>query len=147
MGANPVPTVADFLKIEPLTPEMVREIGHLPQCTWEKSRKTCRRQTEWAVEGDHYCTVHKDEIVQRWEAMIADFVRRPAESQNSDLELLEIVRDELEGHDLYPSVAVERVVKDLSLSADPPGWDLAAWYLWEMGIFSIHNRARFFRTA
>jgi len=144
---NQMPTVADFLKIGPLTAELVREIGYLPQCSWEQGPKSCGRQTEWTVEADHYCALHKDEIVRRWEEMIADFVRRPPEAQDSDLKLLEMIRDELDPRDLYPGVNVGRVVKDLSLPETPEGRSLAAWYLWEMGIFSIHQRTMFYEQS
>lgn len=150
MGKNQMPQVADFLEIGELTPELVRKIGWLPQCAHLDG---CWRETQWTVEADHYCTVHKEEIVQRWEEMIAKWVARPAEAQDSDLELLELIRDELDprghGHayDVYPIVNVARVVKDLSLPDTPAGRNLAAWYLWEMGVFSIHYRTGFYEQS
>ncbi|OGC62340.1 hypothetical protein A2890_01920 [candidate division WWE3 bacterium RIFCSPLOWO2_01_FULL_53_14] len=157
MGTNVIPTVADFLKIEPLTPELVMKIGYLPQCTFgdliidgHRSKVHCGRESEWTIEGDHYCTSHKDEIVRDWKQRITEWVARPAGAKDSDLELLELIQNELTkaaGRGAYPSFLVSQVVKDLSLSSDPAGRNLAAWYLWEMGIFDIHGRVGFFEQS
>lgn len=158
MGNRQMPTVADFLTIEKVTPELVLEIGYLPQCSFcdqKPGSKHCWQQSEWTIDGNHHCTFHKDAIVQMWEQSIAEWTERPAQAQDSDLELLEIVRDELDLADqrktrpyhLYPGNAVGRVIKDLSLPDNAEGQSLAAWYLWEMEIFSIHQRVMFFEDA
>ncbi len=146
MGGNQMPTVADFLKIEPLTSELVLEIGYLPQCTYHP--RHCGNETCWTIEANFYCTSHKDEIEQKWEGMIVDWIGQPAQAQDEDLELMELVRDEFPDHnDIYPHVAVDRVTKDLNLSETPEGRSIASWYLWKMGIFSIHERVMFFEAA
>jgi len=145
MGNREMPPVADFVKIEPLTPEMVLEIGWLPQCEGI-SGKHCGREPSFTIDGNFYCVTHKMVIVERWEMMIEEWVKRPARAQDSDLELLELIRDELKPPviEVYPRVNVAKVIKDLSLSNDSAGRNLAAWYLWEMGIFDIHDRVGFF---
>jgi len=154
MGTREMPKVADFLTILPVTPELVRKLGYLPQCTFwdgkpELNRRGCGRQSEWTVQSNYHCTAHKDEIVQLWEGRIADWVARPAKARDEDLDLLEIVREELESRriEVYPGVAVARVVKDLSLPDTPEGRNLASWYLYQMGIFTIHQRVGFFEDA
>lgn len=155
MGTNAIPTVADFLKILPVTPELIRELGYLPQCTFGDGRpaqnpRGCPRQSEWTVEGNYRCTVHKDEIVRRWEMIIEGLTKQPPEAQDSDLELLELIRDELEpkpSREIHPRVAVMRVVKDLSLPDTPEGRSLASWYLWHMEIFDIHLRCKFYEQS
>ncbi|HLD96290.1 MAG TPA: hypothetical protein VI794_00985 [Patescibacteria group bacterium] len=153
MGNRKTPTAADFLTIEELSPELVRKLGYLPQCTYgdltingHLVNENCGREASWSINGDHYCVTHKMVIVDLWEVMIADWIKRPKPAQDPDLELLELIRDELKPPviEVYPSVNVGKVVKDLSLPETPAGRSLAAWYLWEMGIFDIHERAGFF---
>lgn len=112
-------------------------------------RDHCFNQAEWAIEGDHYCTFHKVQIEQHWKQLIRNLVRRPEKAQDSDLELLEIVRDELQppAIEVYPSRNVAKVVKDLSLPDTAAGRNLAAWYLWEMEIFNISERAMFYEQS
>lgn len=146
MGNREMPPVADFIKVEPLTPAMVLEIGWLPQCNGIDG-KHCSIEPSFSIEGNHYCITHKMVIAERWETMIAEWVRRPAQAQDSDLELLELVRDELKPPKIgerYPRFVIGQVIKELSLPDDPAGSNLAAWYLWEMGIFDIHDRVGFF---
>lgn len=154
MGVNQMPTVADFLKIQPVTPELIRELGYLPQCTfWDRDPnhpRGCWRQSEWTIDANYRCTTHKDEAVRLWEMIIEGLTKRPTAAQDSDLELLELIRDELEpkpSREIYSRVAVTRVVKDLSLPDTPEGRSLASWYLWKMGIFDIHQRSKFYEQS
>ncbi|MEX0587393.1 MAG: hypothetical protein WD159_01380, partial [Patescibacteria group bacterium] len=151
MGTRKMPVVADFLDIQPVTPELVRKLGYLPQCTfWDgldskpnRPRGGCWKPPEWTIEDDYRCDEHKRHIELWWEKQIEEWVARPAEAQNSDLDLLEMIRDELKPPELgnrYPGFVVGQVIKELSLPNTPEGRDLAAWYLWEMGVFSISDR-------
>lgn len=150
MGTNRMPTVADFLTIEPVTPELVLEIGYLPQCEGNWESKGCGLQPTFTIEGSWYCPIHKQLIVERWERMIEEWVKRPARAQDSDLELLEIIRDELQPPkfgERYPRFVVNQVVKELSLPNTSVGWNLAAWYLWKMEIFNIHQRVMLYEQS
>src|SRR3990172_6342615 len=104
MGNREMPPVADFVKIEPLTPEMVLEIGWLPQCEGI-SGKHCGSEPRFRIDGNFYCVTHKMVIVERWEVMIEEWVKRPARAQDSDLELLELIRDELKPPVIEPRFA------------------------------------------
>ena len=58
MGNREMPPVADFVKIEPLTPAMVLEIGWLPQCEGIGG-KHCGREPSFTIDGNFYCVTHK----------------------------------------------------------------------------------------
>lgn len=140
-------SISDFITI--LTVEPDRTGRHaLPQCNWSDylgdaltKRESCFRRARWTIEATPYCTSHKKVIVQRWEKIIQNLTERPDQARDEDLELLELIRDEFpERETIYPHVVVAWVVKDLSLSETPEGRSLASWYLWQMGIFSIHHR-------
>ncbi|GMR19052.1 MAG: hypothetical protein BMS9Abin34_177 [Patescibacteria group bacterium] len=145
MGSREMPAVEDFLTILPIEPDLTGLKG-LPQC--HRAKEFCKRKARWSIESTPYCTPHKEEIVQRWEGIIQNLTERPEQARDEDLELLELVRDEFPKHnDIYPHVAVDRVTKDLNLSETPEGRSLASWYLWNMGIFSIHHRSLTFEQS
>ncbi len=143
-----VVSVSDFVTVITIEPDRTGRKG-LPQCNWgdymgdaPPKRKSCFRKARWTIEATPYCTSHKKVIVQRWERIIQNLTERPGHARDEDLELLELIRDEFSNRkDIYARVAVGRVVKDLNLSETPEGRSLASWYLWKMGIFSIHHRS------
>ena len=151
MGTREMPKVADFLTILPVTPELVLEIGYLPQCTWgDRGPKFhCGLQSEWTINGDHYCNLHKILSVKMWEEWIEGWVARPAEAQDSDLKLLEIIRSELQPRsiDFDSRFVLDQVIRELSLPDTAKGRNLAAWYLWEMRIFSIDHRTAYYEQS
>jgi hypothetical protein len=141
MAHQEIPSPNEALMIEPLTPELVRQIGWLPQCEG-LDREHCGRGAEFNIRGNTYCATHKMVIVERWEMVVGGLINRPAGAKDSDLELLELIRGEFtEQAAGYVHVIVGKVVEELSLPNTPEGRTLASWYLWEMGIFDIHQRS------
>jgi len=137
-------SVSDFITVMTIEPDRTGRHA-LPQCHFGDALsppKFCSRKARWTIEAVPYCTPHKEEVVRGWEEIVRSLIKRPEQAQDEDLELLELVRDEFPKRKaIYPHVAVARVAKDLNLSETPEGRSLASWYLWKMGIFSIHNRS------
>lgn len=140
--------------------EILSEVIPLPK-GWEGSicilylSGECSREAEWMVDNLPYCTVHKDEIVQRQRERVAKLEQRPANANPADLELLELIQKELEGFLGFTDEdedqlkfdaareAAREVIKELKLSLDDPeAWNVASWYLWQMGLIPIRLRAR-----
>ena len=141
MTHQEIPSTNEALMIEPLTPELVRQIGWLPQCEG-LDREHCGRGAEFTIRGNTYCAIHKMVIVGRWEMVVEGLIKRPAAAKDSDLGLLELIRGEFTKHAAgYVHVIVGKVIKELSLPDTSEGRTLASWYLWEMGVFDINQRS------
>jgi len=116
-----------------------------PQCTWERD-EACFDDATWSIEGCFYCDYHKEILEAEWAALEAELKEPPEGADGEDLELLELIRHELEqavrshahGH-IGPGV-YQTVIRELNLPSDSVGWNLTSWYLWKMEIISINAR-------